>query len=231
MVMEYVKGRSLGEELESAGRLGEERVRAIVEGLADGLEAVHAAGLLHRDLKPDNVMLDAHGGSPVLIDFGAARQYVGRESRPLTEVLTPGYAPFEQYQSKGRQGPWTDIYSLGALAYACLSGRVPDDAPDRVLEDLLPSVGKETQGLSRELVAAVDAALAVDARDRPRDTAALRRLLGVHRPSPRPPHRRLRTTNRRTTHPLPRLASRIRLICGHGQSGSSMQASHGMLLK
>ena len=73
MVMEYVKGRSLGEELESAGRLGEERVRAIVEGLADGLEAVHAAGLLHRDLKPDNVMLDAHGGSPVLIDFGAAR--------------------------------------------------------------------------------------------------------------------------------------------------------------
>ena len=187
MVMEYVEGRSLEEELKTAGRLGEARVREILEGLADGLAEVHGAGLLHRDIKPGNVMLRARGGTPVLIDFGAARQYVGRASRPLTEVLTPGYAPFEQYRSKGHQGPWTDIYALGALAYTCLSGRVPDHAPDRVLEDLLPSIGKETQGLSRELVAAVDAVLAVDARDRPGDIAAWRLLLGVHRPPPPPP--------------------------------------------
>ena len=147
MVMEYVEGRSLEEELKLAGRLGEARMREILEGLADGLAAVHAAGLMHRDLKPANVMLRAHGGTPVLIDFGAARQRVGRESRPLTQVLTPGYAPFEQYRSKGHQGPWTDIYALGAVAYTCLSGRVPDEAPDRVADDRLPSIGQSDSGV------------------------------------------------------------------------------------
>ena len=132
-------------------------------------------------------MLRAGGGTPVLIDFGAARQYVGRASRPLTEVLTPGYAPFEQYRSKGDQGPWTDIYALGALAYASLSGRVPDEAPDRVAEDRLPSIGTVVPGLSRELTAAVDAALAVSERGRPQDIEEWLGLLELPPPSPPPP--------------------------------------------
>ena len=184
MVMEYVEGQSLEEELKSAGRLGEARVREILEGLADGLAEVHGAGLLHRDIKPANVMLRARGGTPVLIDFGAARQYVGRASRPLTEVLTPGYAPFEQYRSKGHQGPWTDIYALGALAYTCLSGRVPDEAPDRVADDRLPSVGQAVPGLSRELTSAVDVALAVSERDRPQDVEEWLGLLELPLPPP-----------------------------------------------
>ena len=117
-------------------------MRAILDGLADGLAAVHAAGLLHRDIKPANVMLRELGGAPVLIDFGAARQHVGRESRPLTKVLTPGYAPIEQYEAEGRQGLWTDIYALGALAYTCLSGRVPKESITRLRNDTMPSVGE-----------------------------------------------------------------------------------------
>ena len=147
-------------------------------------------------------MLRARGGTPVLIDFGAARQYVGRASRPLTEVLTPGYAPFEQYRSKGHQGPWTDIYALGALAYTSLSGKVPDEAPDRVADDRLPSIGRMVPGLSRELTAAVDAALAVAERDRPQDVengwacCCLRLLLLLPRRRRRllHPHRQRRGT-------------------------------------
>ena len=179
MVMEYVEGRSLAEELQVSGTLPEARVRALLSGLAEGLGAVHAAGLLHRDIKPANVMLRSRDGSPALIDFGAAREQVGRQSRSITTVLTPGYAPIEQYSAKGRQGPWTDVYALGALAYAALSGRVPDDATERVLDDQLASLDTATATpVSGGLVRVVDAALAVDMRGRPQDMGEWLALLG-----------------------------------------------------
>lgn len=81
---------------------------------ADGLEAVHATGFLHRDIKPDNIYVRGDG-SPVLLDFGAARRVSG--NRDLTNIVSPGFAPFEQYHSHGNQGDWTDIYSLGAVMY------------------------------------------------------------------------------------------------------------------
>lgn len=140
MAMEYVDGRSLAEELKSSGPLSEQRVRRMLVALAEGLTEVHAAGLLHRDIKPANVMLRATDDSPVLIDFGAAREQMGRQSRSITSVLTPGYAPIEQYSTKGRQGPWTDLYALGAVAYQALSGRRPDDATERTLNDELAPV-------------------------------------------------------------------------------------------
>ena len=89
--------------------------------LLQGLEQVPAIGFLHRDIKPANILIRP-GGLPVLIDFGAARSAIGEKSRSVTSIFTPGYAPFEQYMSSGKQGPWTDIYARAATLYLGMSG-------------------------------------------------------------------------------------------------------------
>ena len=186
LVMEYVEGRSLAERLAAKGAMREAQLRPILRDLAEGLSAVHAAGLLHRDIKPANVML-RKDGSPVLIDFGAARQQIGEHSRSLTAVLTPGYAPVEQYSNAVRQGPWTDIYALGAVAYAALAGRAPNDAIERVQEDSMQPIEAVAQEpLSDGLAAAVGAALTVNSRARPQDVATWLSILGESTSTPGP---------------------------------------------
>ena len=195
MVMEYVAGRNLEEALKAEGPWPEERVRGLLESLSPGVALVHEAGLVHRDVKPSNVMLRADG-TPVLIDFGAARYAAGVHSRSLTLVLTPGYAPDEQYHAAGRQGPWTDVYALGAVAYRALSGRVPVEAPARVHaiarggpdRDPLAPVASAAP-VSEAFGSAVTAALAVWPEDRPQDVSAWRTGWDAEaavRPSPRP---------------------------------------------
>ena len=192
--MEYVEGRTLAEELAEKGPLPEPRVRAILRALSDGLSAVHAERLLHRDVKPQNVMLRAPLGTPVLIDFGAVRHVMRwqqvrelrasdahRSSRRTHHVLTPGYAPIEQYQfsDEDHQGPWTDLYALGALAYEALSGYVPHDATSRWEEDRLPPVSEfAAHPVSAELATAIDTALAVEPVGRPRTVNEWRKLWG-----------------------------------------------------
>ena len=180
MAMEYVEGRNLEETLRAEGPWPEARVRALLAALLPGLELVHGAGLVHRDIKPANVMLRADG-TPVLIDFGAARYAAGAHSRSLTSVLTPGYAPHEQYhQTAGKQGPWTDVYALGAVAYRALSGRTPAEAPARVESaarkqaDPLSPVAASAGEVSEEFGAAVASALALWPEDRPGDVPAWR---------------------------------------------------------
>ena len=187
MVTEYIEGRTLAAEAAEAGPLPEARVREVLAALTDGLAEVHAAGLLHRDIKPGNVMVRPDG-TVVLIDFGAARQATGRRSRSVTAVLTPGYAPIEQYSAQGHQGPWTDIYALGALAYWALSGEVPADATERVRADRLPPAAEAARGrVSARLAAAVDAALTVNEADRPQSLDEWRALLdGRSPPQPQP---------------------------------------------
>ena len=185
MVMELVEGRSLKEELTAEGKLPEKRVRDILTALIAGLERVHTAQLLHRDIKPANVMLREKDGAPVLIDFGAARQVTGQQSRSVNAVLTPGYAAIELYETYGNQGPWTDIYALGALAYASLTGEVPDDATMRVRKGrdrLRPVAVAAEQPVSRGLAAAVQAALQVEESDRPQNLKNWRVLLDVPDP-------------------------------------------------
>ena len=178
LVTEYVEGRSLAEALRAEGPWPEPRVVSLLDALTADLAAVHGAGLVHRDIKPANVML-REDGSPVLIDFGSARQAVSGRSRGLTEVLTPGYAPIEQYSKKGRQGPWTDVYALGAVAYEALSGRVPEEATERALEDSLQPVAEAaSQAVSARLSSAVMSALALRWQDRPQSLAEWRALLG-----------------------------------------------------
>src|SRR5437764_457208 len=121
-VMEFEDGRSLGDLLRQSERgLPRDDVRRLTEGLLLGLGAVHAQGFLHRDIKPSNIII-RRDGVPILIDFGAARQAIGWRTRTLTGVLTPQYAPIEQYALDGKHGPWSDIYSAGAVLHLAIAG-------------------------------------------------------------------------------------------------------------
>jgi serine/threonine protein kinase len=146
--------------------MGEEDVRPRMPPLMNGLQLVHDDEVYHRDIKPDNIMFRANG-TPVLIDFGAARQIVGMKSRSITTIVTPGYAPIEQYSKKGKIGPWTDIYSLAAVAYACLTGEAPEDATDRVVDDEMKLLANSPSASA--LLQAIDKALAVKSSNRPQD--------------------------------------------------------------
>ena len=181
IVMAYVDGETLSARLAREGPLDEARSLAVVLPIVDGLEQVHAAGYLHRDIKPGNIVIGA-GGAPVLLDFGAARRALGDRTRSLTAVVSDGYAPLEQYARDSRQGPWTDIYALGAVLYRCLTNRPLPEAPARAGGDeLAPATEASPHRLSPELSDALDAALAVRAADRPPTLAAWRQMIGRSR--------------------------------------------------
>ena len=168
IVMAYVGCETLSRRLAREAPLDEERSLAMVLPVVDGLEQVHAAGYLHRDIKPGNIVIGA-AGAPVLLNFGAARRALGDRTPSLTAVVSDGYAPIQQYARDSRQGPWTDIYSLGAVLYRCLTNRPVPDAPARVgADELVPATEASPFRLSPELTDALDAALAVRAADRPR---------------------------------------------------------------
>ena len=189
MVMEYVEGRTLASVADAEGPLVESRVREVLEALTDGLSSVHEAGLLHRDISPDNVMVRPDG-TPVLIDFGAARHGLGEHSGTLSSVLKPGYAPIEQYPPGRGQGPWTDIYGLGALAYWALSGARPPAATERTRRDpLRPLSEVAARGVSSGLSSSVEVALSVYSEDRPQSLDEWRKLLKENTPPPPDPGR------------------------------------------
>ncbi len=180
IAMDYVEGEDLSAYLARKGTLGEDELKGILYPLLSALEVVHQADFLHRDIKPGNIVLRDSDGSPVLLDFGAARQAIGAKSRSVTSIVTPGYAPIEQYSSRGRQGPWTDIYALGGVCYRALTGQVPDDATDRVRNDPLIPVAQRCAGqASQEFLLAIDLALSVDEGDRPQSITEWREALEV----------------------------------------------------
>ncbi|MCC6202562.1 MAG: protein kinase [Gammaproteobacteria bacterium] len=177
IVMEFAEGETLAAHIKRNGPMTEAAVKAILLPILDGLVEVHGNNFLHRDIKPGNIIIRKNG-TPVLLDFSAARQAVGAKSRSVTAIVTPGYAPIEQYSSKGRQGPWTDIYALGAVAYCCISGNPPPDAADRILEDTLSPLSQQRiSGYSRPFLEAIDVALAVREKDRPADIGSWRTRL------------------------------------------------------
>ena len=122
--------------LQRGGILPESELRHLLDDVMPALEAVHGQGYLHRDLKPSNLYIRSSDTRVMLIDFGAARQALGRRTRSVTSVVTPGYSPIEQYVTVGEDyGPWTDIYALGAVLYRYITGAPPIEAPGRVLKD------------------------------------------------------------------------------------------------
>ena len=178
IAMDYVEGEDLSTYLARKGTLSEDELKGILYPLLDALEVVHQADFLHRDIKPGNIVLRDVDGSPVLLDFGAARQAIGAKSRSVTSIVTPGYAPIEQYSSRGRQGPWTDIYALGGVCYRALTGQVPEDATDRVRNDPLIPVSQRCMGwASGVFLSAIDTALSVDEGDRPQSVKAWREAM------------------------------------------------------
>ena len=178
IVMEYAEGETLSAFLERKETLKEAELKAILSPILDGLEVVHGVDFLHRDIKPGNIIIRDEDNSPVLLDFGSARQAISARSRSVTSIITPGYAPIEQYSSRGDQGPWTDIYALGGVCYRALTGEVPEDATDRVRNDPLIPVSERYVGqASAGFLSAIDWALAVDEGDRPQSITEWRTKL------------------------------------------------------
>ena len=171
IVMEYVEGETLSQRLER-GSLSEAEWLKILNPLALGLIKVHKSDFLHRDIKPANMLIRTEDDSPVLVDFGAARMAIGAHSRSITAVVSPGYAPMEQYSSKGKQGPWTDIYALGAMSYKALTGTTPLDATDRVMDDELQPISQLNPNLSPALATAIEWSLRVRSDERPQSVEA-----------------------------------------------------------
>ena len=187
MVLEYVEGETLADRLTRERQLPEESLQRLLEEILSGLEVMHDAGYVHRDIKPGNLMLREEDGSAVVLDFGAARQAVGQRSKAITSILTPGYAPIEQYDSKADDvGPWSDIYALGMVAYRCISGLGDSELPDAVTRgriqrkgqvDLTPAIEAGKGRYSSKLLEAIDWAMAVDEEARPQTVDAWRQAL------------------------------------------------------
>jgi serine/threonine protein kinase len=153
--------------------------------LLDGLEVIHRTGYLHRDIKPGNVFI-RDDGSPVLLDFGSAR--AASSGGELTAIVTPGYAPIEQYHAQGQQGPWSDLYAFGGVLYWMITGKRPVEAVARVRQDMLPPAAQtaDRNRYSAELLAAVDWALVTHEEKRPQTVPEFRSAIpGLVAPDPK----------------------------------------------
>jgi phospholipid/cholesterol/gamma-HCH transport system ATP-binding protein len=183
LAMTYVDGESLARRLKRcpAPWTFAEFTSTLLP-LLDGLEAIHAADFSHRDITPNTIQIGTDG-VPVLVDFGAARQTLGGRSGVLINLVTPGYAPLEQYWRQGEQGPWSDIYSLAAVFYRCIAGAAPVDAPARHKKDpLVPAVEIGRGLFPHAVLEAIDWGLTVDEDNRPRSIAEWRPLLSGQSP-------------------------------------------------
>ncbi|HSQ05020.1 MAG TPA: serine/threonine-protein kinase [Burkholderiales bacterium] len=171
MVMDYEKGEPMSQLLKREPFPDETKLRAILMPLLDGLRAVHEAGFLHRDIKPGNIFLREQG-SPVLIDFGSARHALGGARDNYTAVVTPGYAPLEQYTADGRQGAWSDIYALSGVFCRAVTQHSPPDAVSRLRRDIVPQMLATARGrYSEQLLEALNWGLAMDDHRRPQSVA------------------------------------------------------------
>ena len=134
IVMDFVEGESLRSYLQKKNRLSVDETLFTMMPIINALKKVHAKNVIHRDISPDNILL-SNDGKVYLVDFGAAREVAEGDLKSLSVILKPGYAPNEQYRTKGVQGPWTDIYALSATMYRCISGVRPEEALERIIKD------------------------------------------------------------------------------------------------
>ncbi|NRR34057.1 HAMP domain-containing protein [Oxalobacteraceae bacterium] len=167
MVLEYERGQPLKSWWDKHRGMPESQLLSLLQPLLDGLALVHESGYLHRDIKPDNIYVRKEDGSLVLLDFGAARLTVGG-GQAMADVVTPGYAPAEQYEG-GEQGPWTDIYALGATLYWMITGAKPSPAPERQqgVAPHVPAIEAGAERYSEDFLRAVDWALMLEPGQRP----------------------------------------------------------------
>ena len=178
MVMRYERGRTLQQQIQSRqDHISERFLRRVFTHLLNGLREVHTHKLLHLDIKPANIYLRTDG-SPVLLDFGAARQTLTTNRPKLAPMYTPGFAAPEQYRSPDQLGPWTDIYGVGASLFACLAAFAPQAADSRVQEDHLVSAKKIWGGAySDDLLNVIDWCLRLDPNQRPQSVFQLQKAI------------------------------------------------------
>lgn len=177
LVMTYEYGRILGDYLlkEKKGRVSERFMLMVFPALLDGVRLIHEHGLLHLDIKPQNILIRP-GGDPLLFDFGAAQPYPLPETgrKRVGRVLSNGFSPAEQYMPDGNVGPWSDIYSVGATMRMCLDGVYPPAAPEREEKDtLVPAVKVYKRRYSQALLEAIDWAMSLEPAQRPQCVAEL----------------------------------------------------------
>ena len=173
-VMNYAEGIDLGEWLKARTEpLDEATILEIITPILDGLAEVHKTGLMHRDIKPGNIYLRNAGG-PMLIDFGAARQALGEHSKSISAIISQGYAPPEQYTTRGKQGPFTDLYAIGATLYRMIVGKAPVESSDRSHakaegepDPMTPALEAGKGRVSDWLLQLTDQLLNISAKDRP----------------------------------------------------------------
>ncbi len=179
MVMDYVEGESYEARLQRIGTEPDQAsLMAVIGPILSGLEEVHSHGLLHRDIKPENILIDKRG-QPVLIDFGSARESVGK-TMTMTSIVTHGYSPIEQYQTRGKMGPWTDIYAIAAVMCRAITGDKPPEATSRLMEDEFLWLDDQSfSGYQKCLLSGTDRALQVRPVDRPQSVQALRVSFGL----------------------------------------------------
>ena len=187
MVMAYESGRSLQEHILRRRDKGEkplvsERfIRRMFNLVMNGLREVHTNKLLHLDLKPANIYLRLDG-TPILLDFGAARQTLKTDLPKLYPMYTPGFAAPELYSKNGNLGPWTDIYSIGASIFACMVGAPPQPSDQRKNGDKMENHYRKLDGLySPELIEVVRWCLKMDPLERPQSVFALQKALQLQK--------------------------------------------------
>ncbi len=183
IAMSYVEGATLKDYMkESGNKLDVEQAIAIIMPVLDALAEVHAVGILHRDISPDNIFINQKG-QVILIDFGAARQAVSEKGRSLSIILKPGFTPEEQYRSQGKQGPWTDIYAVGVTLYSMICGQMPPESLDRLAEDSMSPPSQLGIAISKPVEATLLKAMAVKATDRFQTVREFQNaLLGIAKP-------------------------------------------------
>lgn len=165
IIMEYVDGETLKEYLKENEKMEPEDVLKVMKPVMKALEQMHRTGMIHRDISPDNIMI-RRDGQVKLIDFGAARVAQEEDEKSLTVMLKRGFSPEEQYRSKGHQGPWTDIYALCATMYYMLTGVIPPESMERVLEDKYVSLKEYDIELDTKIADAIDKGLCVLTKNR-----------------------------------------------------------------
>ena len=187
MVMPFYEGITLKDHVRALETPPDESwLRQLLSALTAALLVIHRAQCFHRDIAPDNVLLLADGGKPLLLDFGAARRVIGDKTQALTVILKPGYAPIEQYaEDPGlKQGPWTDVYALAAVVYWAITRKTPPPSVGRVLNDAyVPLVQCAAGRYSERFLAAIDRALRVLPDQRTPSIERLREELGLGMPS------------------------------------------------
>jgi serine/threonine protein kinase len=183
MVMNYLEGATLQDFIITSRDLGRQKVfrestiRSLFDEILRGLRIVHQHKMLHLDIKPANIFI-TDDNKAVLIDFGAAREVLNKESNFIRPMYTPGFAAPEMYRRDASMGPWTDIYAIGACIYACMQGYPPNEAPQRLEKDRIALALARLRGVySDNLIEVVEWCMALDPLSRPQSVFALQKEL------------------------------------------------------